>query len=146
LRCCADAAGAGPGVAVCPLEKPPIPASKTQEMMQFLIMSHVAVADLNETETCTRVLVARCGIRKAEGLKDSAEKNLERARASPRHALEETPTIDAIVVVVLKNAVVVVLGHVFSSADGFRFGLHDGELAAFIPKRHRPRNILRGRE
>jgi hypothetical protein len=66
-------------------------------MMQFLIMSHVAVADLNETETCTRVRVARCGIRKAEGLKDSAEQNAERARASPRHALEKTPTIDAIV-------------------------------------------------
>src|SRR5579884_3525087 len=69
-----------------------------------LVESHVAVADLNEAEFALR-LHSR-GVRQGIGLEHSSLNYAQSARSCPRHTFQKAAAVDAVVVVVMGDFVI----------------------------------------
>ena len=74
-----------------------------------LVESHVAVADLDETEFALRGLCDVGGIVESVGLQHSTFEHAEGSGAGPRHAFQESSAVDSVVVVVERNCVMLFL-------------------------------------
>src|SRR5207237_55911 len=78
------------------------------------VESHVAVADLHETEFASHFPCPNFSQpAQAVRLQDSAFHHAKRACPSPCHAFQKTAPVDAIMVVIVQNLVLLVFGHSF---------------------------------
>ena len=67
-----------------------------------LVESHVAVADLHETEFALVFMAAERETAQAVGIEHAALDHAKGARAGPRHALQESSAVNSVVVVVMQ--------------------------------------------
>src|SRR5579863_2299902 len=76
------------------------------------VEAHVAVADLNEAELTSRGSRSKSGgIAETVGPQNTPLHDEQSSRAGPSHALQESATVNSVVVMIVKNAIFLLSSH-----------------------------------